>query len=269
MIARIDDAHIAFDDGGSGAPIVFLHAFPLNRSMWAAQVERFANRARCITMDTRGFGESSATPPFTMDRYADDVARVLDTLQVERAVVTGLSMGGYIAFALWRRHRDRVRAFVLADTRATADTAEGRERRRALIEVARTEGSGAVAARQFDALVGHTTRERHPDRCDRIRRIMAAAPVAGIVGALEAMMARPDSTSTLPSIDVPTLFIAGEEDSITPAADARAMQRAVPGSRVEVIPGAGHLTNLEQPDAFNAVVEDFLAMVLHERMSGG
>lgn len=268
MIARIADADIAFDDAGTGVPIVFIHAFPLDRTMWAPQVARLATQARCLTIDLRGFGESSATPPFSMDRHADDVAALLDTLQVGRAIVTGLSMGGYVAFALWRRHRDRVRALVLADTRATADTPEGRERRQSLIALARSKGSDAVAAQQLDALVGRGTRERHPEIRDRIRGIMSAAPVPGIVGALEAMMARPDSTSTLPTIDVPTLLVVGEEDAITPVAEAQAMQREIAGSRVEVIPGAGHLSNLEQPDAFNAVLEDFLDGTLQGRRSG-
>lgn len=268
MIAHIGGAAIGFDDTGTGTPIVFLHAFPLDRTMWAPQLARLSGQARCIAVDLRGFGESSATPPFSVDRYADDVAGVLDTLGVDRAIVAGLSLGGYVAFALWRRHRARVRALVLADTRAGADTADGRERRRALIEVARANGSDAVAARQLEVVIGPGTRERHPEIRDRIRRIMAASPVAGIVGALEAMLGRPDSTSTLSTIDVPTLFVVGEEDTVTPLADAQAMQHAIPGSRVEVVAGAGHLSNLEQPDAFTGVVEDFLGTLLHGGRSG-
>lgn len=268
MIARIDGASVAYDDVGAGAPVVFIHAFPLNRSMWAPQTRRLAAGARCVTLDVRGFGESSATPPFTMARFADDVAALLDARRIDRAAVVGLSMGGYIAFALWRRHRDRVRAFVLADTRPTADTPEGARRRRALIDVARTQGSDAVAAQQLDVLVGRSTRAGNPEVAERIRGIIAAAPVAGIVGALEAMLARPDSTPTLATIDVPTLLVVGEEDGVTPVDDARAMQRAIPGSALEIIGRAGHLSNLEQPDAFNTAVEGFLAPLLHDGASG-
>lgn len=124
MIALVGDAEIAFDDIGSGFPVVFLHAFPLNRTMWDPQTGALVSEYRCIPIDFRGFGDSAAAPPYAMDRYADDVAGVLDTLQIERAVIVGLSMGGYVSFAFWRRHRERVRAFVLADTRATPDTVE-------------------------------------------------------------------------------------------------------------------------------------------------
>lgn len=262
MNATIAGATIAFDDLGSGTPIVFLHAFPLDHTMWAPQVRALATRARCIVPDLRGFGASSATPPWSVDRYADDVAALLDTAGVQRAIVIGLSLGGYVALALWRRHRARVRAFVFADTRATADTAEAIDRRRALIETARTGGSAAVAARQVETLVGSTTRERDPELCRAIRAIMDAAPVPGIVGALEAMIARPDSTATLATIDVPTLFVVGEEDAVTPVADARGMQALVPNSRVAIVPRAGHLSNLEQPDAFNAALDEFLRVLL-------
>lgn len=264
MIVSIEGATLGFDDTGTGMPIVFLHAFPLNRTMWTPQVRRLADRARCIAIDLRGFGESSATPPFSMDRYADDVAALLDVLHVERAVIVGLSMGGYTALALWRRHRDRVQAFVLADTRATADTAEGRERRRALIATAEAEGSAAVTARQMAALVGRTTRERRPDVCDMIRGIMLAAPVPGIVGALEAMAARPDSTPTLATIDVPTLFVVGAEDAVTPTDEARSMQRAVRGARLAIVPDAGHLASLEQPNAFGDLLESFVVASLRD-----
>src|SRR5690348_4268570 len=145
MIALVGVTEIAFDDIGSGLPIVFLHAFPLSRTMWEPQVTALVSECRCVPIDFRGFGDSTPSPPFTVDRYADDVAAVLDTLQIERAVIVGLSLGGYVSFAFWRRHRDRVRAFVLADTRAGADTAENIERRKGLIDLANTQGSAAVA----------------------------------------------------------------------------------------------------------------------------
>src|SRR5437764_8737895 len=124
VIALVGDTEIAYDDVGSGLPVVFLHAFPLNRTMWDPQLGALVGECRCIAIDLRGFGDSKGAEPYTMDRYADDVAGVLDTLQIERAVIVGLSMGGYVAFAFWRRHRERVRGLVLADTRASADTIE-------------------------------------------------------------------------------------------------------------------------------------------------
>lgn len=262
MIARVGGVEIAYDDAGTGAPIVFLHAFPLDRRMWTPQAGALAGVARCIAPDYRGLGESGGAGPYTMDRYADDVAALLDLLQIERAGFVGLSMGGYVSFALWRRHRARIRALVLADTRAGADTEEGRARRRELIELARTGGSEAVAAEQIDGLVGKTTRQRNPDLVSAVRRQMAQAPVEGIVGALEAMMARPDSTPDLATIDVPVLIVVGAEDALTGPKEARAMHQAIRGSRLEVLEQAGHLSSVERPAAFNTVLSEFFAGLL-------
>jgi len=263
VIALVGDTEIAFDDIGSGLPVVFLHAFPLNRTMWDPQVTALVGECRCIPIDLRGFGDSGVSPPYSMDQYADDVAAVLDTLQIERAVIVGLSLGGYVAFALWRRHRPRVRALVLADTRADPDAPDSVARRRELIALANTQGSTAVANVQINGLVGKTTRDKRPDIYDSVHRLIAQAPVDGIVGGLEAMIARPDSTSTLSTIDVPTLIIAGSEDAVTPPRDARTLHTAIPGSRIEILQQAGHLSNVERPAAFNTVVTEFLASLLY------
>lgn len=263
MITLVGDTEIAFDDIGSGFPVVFLHAFPLNRTMWEPQVSALVAEFRCITIDFRGFGGSPVSPPFTMDRYADDVAGVLDGLQIERAVITGLSMGGYAAFALWRRHRHRVRALVLADTRATADNEATLMRRKEMIEVARTQGATAVANMQIAGLVGKTTRDRRPDIYDATHRMMAQANVDGMIGGLEALMTRPDSTPTLATIDVPTLVIAGDEDVLTPPSEARRLCEGIPGARLEILSQAGHLANVERPAAFNTVVTEFLGSLLY------
>lgn len=263
MITLVDDAEIAFDDIGSGLPLVFLHAFPLNRTMWEPQIGALVAEARCIPIDFRGFGDSTAAPPYSMDRFADDVVAVLDALSIERAVIIGLSMGGYVAFALWRRHPERVRAFVLADTRATADTPEGLEKRRETIRVAETQGTTAVANMQIAGLVGKTTRDKRPDIYDALHRMIAQGRVEGIVGGTQAMMGRPDSTPTLATIDVPTLVVCGEEDAIISRKDAEAMQRGIAGSRLEVLQQAGHLSNVERPASFNTVVSEFLGSLLY------
>ena len=263
MIALVADTEIAYDDVGSGLPVVFLHAFPLNRTMWDPQVGALVAECRCIPIDLRGFGESAVAPPYSMERYADDVIGVLDVLQIERAVIAGLSMGGYVAFDLWRRHRDRVRGLVLADTRATADDPAGVERRRELIHLAGTQGSTAVANMQIAGLVGRTTREKRPDIYDATHRVMAQSEAEGIVGALEAMIARPDSTPLLGGIDVPTLVVGGEEDAITPPKTIRALHQAIPGSRLEIIAQAGHLSNVERPAAFNTIMSEFLGSLLY------
>lgn len=259
MITLRDGVEIAYDDVGSGIPVAFIHGFPHNRSLWAPQVSGLLDRARCIAPDLRGFGESSRHGPFSIDQLADDVALLLRTLGVTRAVVVGLSMGGYIALALWRRHRELVRGLVLADTRAGADADEARARRRALIEVARTRGSGAVADGQITGMIGKTTREKRPGMIDEVHRMMETASVEGIVGALEAMMARPDSTATLATIDVPTLVVVGDEDVLTPPSEAEILHAAIRNSRLEVIEHAGHVSNYERPAAFNHVLSEFLA----------
>jgi pimeloyl-ACP methyl ester carboxylesterase len=263
MIAELADggAAIGYDDTGHGPAVVFLHAFPLNRAMWAPQTSALSAERRCVTIDARGFGESAATGPCSVDRYADDVAAVLDALEIKRAVIVGLSMGGYVAFALWRRHPRRVRALLLADTRAGADTPESRERRRDLIALARSSGVAAVADRQMIGLLGKTTRERRPDIEAMVRSIAASATVDGVVGALEAMLERPDSTLTLATVTVPTLIVVGEEDVLTPPKEARAMHSMIYASRLEVLAQAGHLSSIERPAAFNAVLNEFLYLV--------
>jgi 3-oxoadipate enol-lactonase len=258
----LDDA-LAHADVGHGLPVVLLHAFPLNRSMWEPQIAALFGECRCIAPDLRGFGDSPKSGPYTMDRHADDVAALLDALQIEKAVVVGLSMGGYVALAMWRKHRHRIRALVLADTRATADTDEAKQKREDLIGVARRDGPSGVAEKQITGLTGRSTREKQPELINRIQTVMSGETVEGIVGALEAMRARPDSTPLLSEIDVPTLVVVGEEDVITPVKEARAMAAMIRGSRLEVIPEAGHLSNLERPAAFNAALSDFVGSLLY------
>jgi len=263
VIALVGDTEIAFDDVGSGLPVVFLHAFPLNRTMWDPQVSALVADCRCIPIDMRGFGDSAVAGPYSVDQFADDVAGVLDTLQIERAVMIGLSMGGYVAFALWRRHRERVRAFVLANTRSTADTIETVERRRSMIDTAEEHGSAAVANMQIAGLMGKTTRDKRPDIYDAIHRMMSQAPGAAVIGTLEALIQRPDSTPLLGTIDVPTLVVAGDEDVITPTRELRALHGAIAGSRLEVLRQAGHLSNVERPAAFNTIVSEFLGRLMY------
>lgn len=254
-----DGFTMAYDEVGTGMPFVLLHGFPHNRSLWAPQTGALLEHGRCIAPDLRGFGESGREGPYSVEQYADDVIALLESLGIDRAVVGGLSMGGYVAFAIWRARPEMVRALVLADTKPGADTAEARRKRLELIAVARDGGAGAVANAQITGMVGATTRALNPALVDGLHQMLASAPVEGIVGALQAMMERPDSTDLLPTIDVPTLIIVGEEDALTPVKESRAMHAAIPGSRLEVIPGAGHCSNLEKPAAFNHVLGEFLS----------
>ena len=198
-----------------------------------------------------------------MESFADDVAELMERLDLEKAVIGGVSMGGYVAFDFLRRYGDRVHSMVLADTRSGADSDDTRAKRRDLQALARTAGAVAVADAQIAGMIGATTRETRLDVVQRVHAMLAAAPVEGIVGALEAMMNRRDSTSLLPEISAPVLIIVGEEDALTPAKESRAMHAAIPGSTLAVIPRAGHVSNIEQPAAFNSAMRNFLASVGH------
>lgn len=250
---------VAYDDVGEGQPVVFVHGFPHHRKLWAPQVRALAGTARVIAPDLPGFGESDMPERFAIDAWADGLARFLDALRIERAVIAGLSMGGYVALAFWRLHRERALALVLADTRAGADTEEGKQKRRETIELARREGPTAVARAMLPGMVGKSTREREPSVVASMRAMLESASVDSIVGASEAMIDRADSTTLLATIDVPTLIIVGEEDVLTPPKESRAMHAAIPGSGLEIIPGAGHVSNVERPAAFNQVLSEFLA----------
>lgn len=238
--------------GPQDAPaVVLLHAFPLSAAMWQPQLDALSDRWRVIAPDL-------AFPEPSVDAAADEVARLLDELGVARAVVGGLSMGGYVAMAFWRRHRDRVRAVVLADTRATADTDEVLERRtRQQEQVAGGDPSSVIEA-MVDGLPGGYTKEHRPDVVAEIRGLMGEATAEGITVALEAMKRRPDSTPDLASMDVPALVVVGEEDSLSPLDVAQAMTDALPRARLARIPQAGHLSSLEDPGAFNAELRAFL-----------
>ena len=261
LFALLDSIELAYDDGGAGTPCLFVHGFPHNRSLWTPQLQGLTVNVRCLAPDLRGFGETTVLPPFSMARYADDLAALLDVLHVDKAVVAGLSMGGYVVFEFWRRHPDRVRALVLCNTRAGADSLEAKEKRRAQMTVAREHGSSAIADSMMTGMLGKTTREKRPEITNEVHRMISSAPVEGLVGALQAMIDRPDSTPTLATINVPTLVVTGDEDTIIPVEEARALHAGIRGSKLEIISGAGHLSNLERPSAFNHVFSEFLAQL--------
>lgn len=261
MIVSINGNVFGYDDAGSGLPVVFLHGFPHDRSLWAQQRTALAPRVRCIAPDLRGFGVSVAKGPYSMDQYADDVVALLDNLDIGPAVFCGLSMGGYIAMALWRRHPERVRGFVFCDTKAGADSEAARANRELLIGVAHGEGAGAVADRMLLGMIGKATRSRQPSLEADVRAMMARQPVAGIVGALGALRDRPDSHETLKSITVPTLVLVGEDDVLTPPSDAQSMLDALPeaaAARMDIIAGAGHVSCLERPAAVTHALAEYL-----------
>lgn len=253
----VNSVRITYHDTGSGPAVLLVHAFPLSSDMWQAQIDALAADYRVIAPDLRGFGASEyGTEAVSIDHYAADLAALLDSLGIQDVAYCGLSMGGYIAFAFLRRYRERVRALVLADTRAGPDTEEARAKRQTNALRAEEEGTGPLADEQIPAMVAGTT---GPGVRNQMRAMFLAASRQGTAGALRAMAARPDSRSLLATIDIPTLIIVGEQDSLTPPDEARAMHTAVANSTLVTIPDAGHLSAMEQPDAFNTALRRFLA----------
>lgn len=259
MFCDANGIRLAYDDQGTGLPLVFLHAFPLNRSMWAPQVAVLSRRFRTIAPDLRGHGESDAPLwAFSLDHFADDVRALLDHLAIPQAVLVGLSMGGYVSLAFSRKYANRMKALVLADTRAQADSPDGRTGRFHLAQAAYGQGTRAVAETMLPKLLGSTSLRTKPDLVEWVRNTIYGTPVSGIVVDLMAMADRPDSVSHLRTITCPTLVVVGQEDAATPLTDAQLMAAEIPGARLSVIPAVGHLSNLEQPDIFNDLVGGFV-----------
>ncbi len=259
MLAEVNGIRLAYDDRGTGTPIVFLHAFPLNRTMWAAQESALSQRFRVITVDLRGHGESDAPLwRYTLDQYADDVNALLDRLSIQRAVMAGLSMGGYVLFAMYRRHRDRIRGLIFADTRAEADQPTQVTWRFNLAQKVYKEGPKAVADEMVPKLLSPSTVQKNPALVERVRAIILSAPISGIVGDLMAIAERPDSTPLLKTISLPTLVLVGEHDRLTTPDENQRLADGIPGARLVVIPSAGHLSNMEQPELFNQAVSGFM-----------
>lgn len=258
MIITTRHGTVGFDEAGAGAPTLLLHGFPHDRSLWSPQLAAPPAGVRLIAPDLPGFGESAAVDVPSLDAWADWSMALCDSLAIDRVVVAGLSMGGYLAFSIWRRHPERVRALILADTRAGADDAEGKAKRVAMRELALTEGAGAIADKMIAGMVGKTTRETRPQVVAYCDAMMRGAHVDAIADALDAMRTRVDSTATLATITVPTLILCGAEDALTPMKESEAMHRAIADSQLAVIPSAGHVSNLEHPAAFNALLAGFL-----------
>jgi pimeloyl-ACP methyl ester carboxylesterase len=250
---------MAYDDTGSGPAVVLLHGYPFNRSMWREQTEALSASYRVITPDLRGHGETTATDePATMDEMARDVAALMDELNIHRAAVGGLSMGGYVALAFYRRFPLRVRALILADTRSQADTEEARRTREQQARKALKEGMSGIVETSLPKALAPATMKERPKLVARVREMMMKTRPEGAAAALRGMAARIDQSDFLPSIFAPTLIIVGSEDELTPVRDAEFMRREIRGSRLEIIDGAAHVSNIENPAQFNRALKSFL-----------
>jgi 3-oxoadipate enol-lactonase len=257
--ATVRGIEIAYDEVGSGTPVVLLHGYPFNRSMWSEQMEALTSRHRVIAPDLRGHGESSVgAGPATMEEMARDVSALMERLDISRAAVCGLSMGGYVALALYRMFPLRARALVLADTRPGEDSEEGRANREAQAEKALNEGMAGIADAMLPKLLSTKTVAKNPAVVARVREMMVKTKPEGAAAALRGMAQRRDQTLFLSRIVAPALILVGRDDAITPVAESELIHREIGGSRFKIIEDAGHVSNIEQPEAFNETLAKFL-----------
>ncbi|MCX4451450.1 alpha/beta fold hydrolase [Streptomyces sp. NBC_01789] len=255
-------ATIHFDDFGpsAGLPVLLIHGHPFNRTLWAPQSQALAEAGyRVITPDLRGYGRSSVTPgKVFLSDFADDLAALLDHLGVERAVVGGVSMGGQIAMEFQRRHPQRVRALVLSDTSAPAETEEGKEFRNRLADRLLAEGMDGYASEVIDKMLAAYNVAAMPEVAGRVLGMMRATDPQGAAAALRGRAERPDYRDTLAAVRKPVLVVVGADDVYTPVADAEAIRDLVPDATLAVIEKAGHLPGAEQPESFNGALLEFL-----------
>jgi 3-oxoadipate enol-lactonase len=253
-----DGATLAVAVRGEGPALLLVHGFPFDHAMWSQQLDGVSGW-RCVAPDLRGAGASDAPADgYSVVRYAEDLRRICTALDVASLVCCGFSMGGYVLFEFIRRYPQLVRALILCDTKAEADTTEGKHTRDEQAALVEREGLEALAGLLLPKLLGATSRTRNPFLTERAHAMVLRQPIAGVVGALRAMRDRPDSTSLLSGIRVPTLVICGAEDAVTPPALAKTMSQRIPGARYVEVEGAGHLAPLEQPDRVTRAVREFL-----------
>ncbi|GAA4674721.1 alpha/beta fold hydrolase [Phytohabitans rumicis] len=249
-----------YDDEGIGETLVLVHGHPFNRSMWRPQVERLSRSGwRVIAPDLRGYGESPVRlGRTTLDVFAKDIAALLDRLGVERFVLGGLSMGGQIVLECHRLFAHRLRGLILADTSAQADTDEGRQVRLATAKRLLREGMGPYADEVLPKMVAPATIRERPEVAQHVLEMMRSTSPEGAAAALSGRAERPDYVDMLPAVAVPALVVVGSDDEFTPVSDARLMSDRIPGAKLVIVDGAGHMPNLERPAEFNAALEEFL-----------
>ncbi len=266
MYTMINNFQMYYEERGSGLPLLLIHGYPLNHDMWRPQISALSAEVRVIAPDLRGHGSSEADLPpmahsqaYSMAMHADDCAALLDALGITQPIViAGLSMGGYIAFAFLRSYPERVAGMILAATRAGADLPATRDNRTTAIITAREAGIAPVIEAMIPKLLSPAVERLHPGLPNRLAEIMANNSLEAIIGDQLGMMERPDSTPFLEHISVPTLLIHGADDQIIPLEDMQDMEAKIPQAELQIIPDAGHMVNLEQPQGFNQAVRDFL-----------
>jgi pimeloyl-ACP methyl ester carboxylesterase len=261
QIIQTSIVRLAMLEAGSGIPVLFVHGFPLSHAMWRPQIEGLAAHCRVIAPDLRGFGESEVSSgKVTLEQFADDLAALVDCLGVTEPVVfCGLSMGGYIAWPFWRKHRARVRAMILCDTRAVPDAPEAAEGRRKMADRVEAEGPQVAAEAMLPKFFAKGTLARQPHLEEFTRQTILANSPQGIAAAQRGMAEREDATGLLASIDVPTLVLVGTEDVISTPDEMRNIANALPHAQFVEVPDAGHMATLENPGMVNGAMQKFLA----------
>ena len=265
QFVAIRDVELAFIDAGEGPVMLFLHGFPFDKSMWDGQIKALSAAGfRAVVPDLRGLGETKAAGEIsTMDDMARDARALLDHLQIDEAIVCGLSMGGYVAFEFAHLFPSRVRGLVLSGTRAPADNEQEKAGREQQVQTMLRAGMVPISIATLPKLLAERTRADKPDVVKRVRTMITLSNPKGAAAAQRGMAARRDYTDDLPNINVPTLIIVGREDPIRPVGDAEFMHSKIPNSRLEIIDDASHMTNMEQPEGFNSILLDFLNKLVH------
>ncbi|HWC16213.1 MAG TPA: alpha/beta fold hydrolase [Terriglobales bacterium] len=254
-----DDIQMYYEIDGTGFPVVLLHPFPVHHEFWAPVRAKLANRYQLILPDLRGHGRSApGKGTATMSKHARDLVSLLQAVNLPRAFFVGVSIGGYILFELWRQARERFAGLLLSNTRAEPDTDQGRTNRLKSIADSRLHGAGPFFDTQVQNLIGESTRRNRPDLVAQARAMMQIMTVEGLAAVQQGMAERPDSVPTLRTINVPTLIVAGEEDTLTPVANAQLMQKHISGARLNVLPRAGHYAAFENPEEYARVLRQFL-----------
>jgi 3-oxoadipate enol-lactonase len=269
MEAMINGVNIAFDLAGNGVPLLLIHGYPLNRTLWHNQLSALGDIANMVIPDLRGHGESEAGNSsnddylaYSMDMLADDCCALLDQLNITQPVVVGgLSMGGYIAFAFYRKYSQRVTGLILAATRPGKDSPEGMINRDKASELARQAGPSAIAESMLPKMMSPKTYRINPDLVAQVLAMMKTTSLSGMIGDLMGMKNRQDSTALLPRIDKPVLILHGADDQLIPLQEAQAMQSALPLAQLRIVPDAGHLLPVEQPDITNQAIREFLVQI--------
>ncbi len=256
--ATINGVTITYNDRGKGDAVLFVHGFPLNKSMWKAQLTSLSQHYRCIAPDLRGHGASQDIPgTYTMDLLADDLKGLLNHLRLRQVTLVGFSMGGYAAFAFYRKYPDSVRSLVLADTRPQPDSSEAKQGREATAQTVLREGTAGTAKALTPRMLAPAS-QQNPALVQSVQAMMTSTPVNGWVGDLRGLAARPDSMDTLAKITCPTLILVGDQDGVTPPPESHLMAERIKRAKLVTIPQAGHLSPLEQPRVFNQALRQFL-----------